>query len=247
MVTVDKRILVVDDEQIVRDSCERTLRDEGYVVRSVASGQEALLACRDEPFDVMLTDLRMPDMDGIEVIRAVAKEFPEVRVVMITGYPGRNSAEQAEALGIFEYLEKPLNPKRLSEVTAEALASPPRRMSPDFSMAMSDPALASPRGLSEVVAEESAMPEQQTRPQVADVPEEVSEVVTEPEAMVVTTAADEVEMSTAKMSTVKVIGLLAVAPIIGLAFVVFLPVIGYGMLLAVLGKSVATKLGLMQK
>ena len=240
MVAIDKRILVVDDEQIVRDRCERTLTDEGYVVRTVASGQEALLACRNEPFDVMLTDLRMPDMDGIEVVRAVAEEFPEVRVVMITGYPGRKTAEQAKTLGIFEYLEKPLNPRRLSEVTAEALASPPRQVSADFATAMSDPALGAPHGLSEAVAEELARPEPEMRLQSA----EVSEVATEsaPEAVVTIPSADDTEMSTAR-----VIGLLAVAPIIGVTFVVFLPVIGYGLLFAALGKGVATKLGLVRE
>lgn len=240
MVRIHKRILVVDDEKIVRDSCERTLTDEGYLVRTVASGREALLACRDEPIDLMLTDLRMPDMDGIEVIRAVADEFPEIRVVMITGYPGRKSAEQAEELGIFEYLEKPLSPRRLSEVTAQAMASPPRFTSPDFSLALSNPTLGLPRGLSEAVAEESARTEPRTRPQAAAVPETPPQA--EPEAVAPTGAAGD-----ADMSTVKVLGLLAVAPFIGLAFVVFLPVIGYGLLFAALGKGVATKLGLMRE
>lgn len=179
-------------------------------------------------------------MDGIEVIRAVADEFPEVRVVMITGYPGRKSAKQAEELGIFEYLEKPLSPRRLSEVTAQAMASPPRFTSPDFSLALSNPTLGLPRGLSEAVGEESARTEPRTRPQAAAVPETPPQA--EPEAVAPTGAAGDAEMS-----TVKVLGLLAVAPFIGLAFVVFLPVIGYGLLFAALGKGVATKLGLMRE
>lgn len=125
MVAVEKRILVVDDEEIVRESCKRVLTDAGYTVRTAANGRDALRVCRDEPFDAMLTDLRMPDMDGIEVIRAVTKEFPEVRVVVITGYPSRESAEQARRLGIFDYLEKPLSPMRLSAAAAAVLASPP--------------------------------------------------------------------------------------------------------------------------
>ena len=238
MVALDKRILVVDDEQIVRDSCARTLTDEGYDVRTVASGREALVACRDEqPFDVMLTDLRMPDMDGMDVVRAVADEFPKVRVVMITGYPGRKSAEQAQSLGIFEYLEKPLSPKRLSQVTADALASPPRTTSHDFSMALSNPALGLPRGLSEAVAEEASQPKKARKPEVLS--QSKLEVVAIP-------SASEAEESEDKMSTLKVVGLLAVAPIIGVTFVVFLPIIGYGLLFAALGKSVATKFGLMQ-
>jgi len=124
MVLPEKRVLVVDDEQIVRDSCERALTDAGYSVRTVGSGRDALTACRSERFDVMLTDLKMPEMDGLEIARAVRKEFPDVRVVIITGYPSRDSARRAESLGIFDYLEKPLSPERLSEATAEALARP---------------------------------------------------------------------------------------------------------------------------
>ena len=84
MVAVEKRILVVDDEEIVRESCRRVLTEAGYAVRTVANGRDALRMCRAEHFDVMLTDLRMADMDGIDVIRAVAQECPGVRVVVIT-------------------------------------------------------------------------------------------------------------------------------------------------------------------
>jgi DNA-binding NtrC family response regulator len=123
MVAVEKRILVVDDEEIVRESCRRVLTEAGYAVRTVANGREALNLCRAEQFDVMLTDLRMADMDGLEVIRAAAREFPGMRVVVITGYPSRESLQQAQELGVCEYVEKPLNPSRLNEVTATALSS----------------------------------------------------------------------------------------------------------------------------
>ncbi|MHC4401487.1 MAG: response regulator [Planctomycetota bacterium] len=119
------RVLIVDDEEIVRRSCKRALTEAGYAVRTVGSGGDAINACRAERFDLMLTDLRMPDMDGFEVIRRVTREFPEVRVVIITGYPSRESAERAEELGIFDYLEKPLSPARLSAATSEALSHPP--------------------------------------------------------------------------------------------------------------------------
>jgi DNA-binding NtrC family response regulator len=127
MVTAEKRILVVDDEQIVRDSCQRALTDAGYDVKTAASGCDALDACRVERFDLMLTDLKMPDMDGLEVIRAMAAEFPDVRVVVVTGYPSPESAETASKLGIFDYLEKPLSPERLSAATAAVLARPARK------------------------------------------------------------------------------------------------------------------------
>ena len=140
MVVTDKRILVVDDEEIVRDSCKRTLTEAGYDVRTVESGHDALKACRAEKFDVMLTDLKMPDMDGIEVIRSVTKEFPELRVVVITGYPSHDTANQAASLGISDYLEKPLSPQRLSEATAAALTRAPRHTATVFPSMATDAA-----------------------------------------------------------------------------------------------------------
>lgn len=130
MVVANKRVLVVDDESIVCESYRLALIDAGYDVRTVATGQEAIQACRSERFDVMLADLRMPDMDGMEVAKIVCREFPELRVLMITGYPSRESAEQAARLGISDYLQKPLSPERLSEATAAALARPQRIPAP---------------------------------------------------------------------------------------------------------------------
>lgn len=221
MVVVEKRVLVVDDEEIVRDSCERVLTDAGYVVRTVGSGRDALLACRDEPFDVMLTDLRMPDMDGLDVIRAVASEFPEVRVLVITGYPSRDSAQQAAKLGIFDYLEKPLSPGRLSTATAAALASPPRPSTAPFSDAA--PEMTETHGI------EAAEPEVAAE---ADVVETHELEETEPKVAAKT-----------DKSILRMLALLAVAPLLGLAYVVLLPFIGLGVLLVALGTGLAQKLG----
>jgi CheY-like chemotaxis protein len=152
MVVANKRVLVVDDETIVCESYKLALMDAGYDVRTVETGQEAIQACRAERFDVMLADLRMPDMDGMEVAKIVAKEFPELRMVMITGYPSRESAEQAARLGVSDYLQKPLSPERLSEATAAALARPRRAAAP--------PAAAAPVSWEPVKAEaERAEPE----------------------------------------------------------------------------------------
>ena len=71
MVVANKRVLVVDDETIVCESYKLALMDAGYDVRTVETGQEAIQACRAERFDVMLADLRMPDMPGLEVLDAV--------------------------------------------------------------------------------------------------------------------------------------------------------------------------------
>ncbi len=128
MVAALKRVLVVDDEEIVRESYKLALTDAGYEVRAVPNGREAIQACRNEHFDVMLADIRMPDMDGLEVSRVIAREFPDVRVIVITGYPSPESAARARKLGVSDYLQKPVAPDRLSAATAAALARPVERV-----------------------------------------------------------------------------------------------------------------------
>ena len=226
MVAIKKRILVVDDEAIVRESCKLALTDAGYAVSTVASGRDAIQACRAEPFDVMLADLRMPDMDGLEVARIVANEFPEVRVVIITGYPSKASAEQAANLGIFDYLEKPLNPDRLSEATAAVLASQPRPKTTDLRPA--EPAA-------------KAMPEAQSA--AADTEAAVADSVVAPEPEELQAA----QSAETDMGLVKGLALVAVAPLIGLAYVVLFPVVGFAVLFGVLGMGLAEKLGWARK
>jgi CheY-like chemotaxis protein len=126
--TGSKRVLVVDDEEIVRQSYKLALTDAGYDVSVAANGHDAIEACRTEHFDVMLADIRMPDMDGLEVAQIMAREFPDVRVIVITGYPSPESAARARQLGLSDYLQKPIAPDRLSAATAAALARPMERV-----------------------------------------------------------------------------------------------------------------------
>ncbi|MEK7332227.1 MAG: response regulator, partial [Nitrospirota bacterium] len=78
------RILVIDDEDIVRISCQRALEPEGYDVTAVKSGAAGLRLLENEAFDLVLTDLKMPDMDGIEVLRRVREGWPDTEVILIT-------------------------------------------------------------------------------------------------------------------------------------------------------------------
>lgn len=130
MVAAAKRVLVVDDEEIVRESYRLALTDAGYEVRTVPNGRDAVDACRKEHFDVLLADIRMPDMDGLEVSRVVVHEHPDLRVIVITGYPSPESAARARRLGVSDYLQKPVAPDRLSAATAAALAKPIERALP---------------------------------------------------------------------------------------------------------------------
>jgi DNA-binding NtrC family response regulator len=104
------KVLVVDDEEVVRRAYVRTLSSESCKVEEAWDGREALLAMEKQPFDVVLLDQRMPGMDGMAVLRTIKEKWPESEVIMITGYPGVESAKQAVALGAYDYLAKPVGP-----------------------------------------------------------------------------------------------------------------------------------------
>lgn len=117
------RILVVDDEDIVRTSCSRTLSPEGYEVRLAKNGVEGLKMASEEKFDLVLTDLKMPDMDGIEVLRIIKEKWPETAVIIVTGYQTVDTAVKAIKLGAYDYIEKPFTPDALISAVAEAMAN----------------------------------------------------------------------------------------------------------------------------
>ena len=83
------RILVVDDEPVVVKSCERILTPEGYAVESASNGNEAIGKLGKDSFDLVITDLKMPDIDGIELIRWIRNSRPDTGVVVITGFPSQ--------------------------------------------------------------------------------------------------------------------------------------------------------------
>ena len=117
------RILVVDDEDIVRTSCSRTLSPEGYDVRLAKNGAEGLKMASEERFDLVLTDLKMPDMDGIEVLRIIKEQWPETAVIIVTGYQTVDTAVKAIKLGAYDYIEKPFTPDALISAVREALTN----------------------------------------------------------------------------------------------------------------------------
>lgn len=103
-------VLVVDDEEVVRQSYVRALAGKHCSVAAVWNGEEALQVMELHPFDVVLLDQRMPEMDGMTVLKVIKEKWPESEVIMITGYPGVESAKQAVALGAYDYLAKPVGP-----------------------------------------------------------------------------------------------------------------------------------------
>ncbi len=115
------RILVVDDEEIILTSCERILSQEGHGITSATSGREALAILGKESYDLIITDIKMPEMDGIEFMRLVREKNPEIAIVVITGYPSQESIREALSLRIVDYLPKPFSPTLLLEVVQKAL------------------------------------------------------------------------------------------------------------------------------
>ncbi len=116
---MNKKILVIDDELIIRTSCERTLSPEGYEVWSAASGKEAIEFLEKESFGAILLDLKMPDMDGIEVLKIIMEKWSDTKVVIITGYSTVETAVQALRLGAFNHIEKPFTPDTLLAAVKE--------------------------------------------------------------------------------------------------------------------------------
>jgi DNA-binding NtrC family response regulator len=114
-------ILVVDDEEIVLRSCLRILGDAGYAVQAVPDSLAALRKIEESPYDIVVLDIMMPNIDGIEVLRRVKETHPDIDVIMITGLSQIDTAVRAMKLGAFDYLSKPFDPEELKLVVERAL------------------------------------------------------------------------------------------------------------------------------
>ncbi|MEW6665813.1 MAG: sigma-54 dependent transcriptional regulator [Thermodesulfobacteriota bacterium] len=107
------KILIVDDELIVRESLGGWLERDGHAVDKAASGEEALSRCRDVRYDILLVDIKMEGMSGLEVLKRVRESDPDVATVMITAYGSVPSAIEAMKNGAYDYLLKPFEPDEL--------------------------------------------------------------------------------------------------------------------------------------
>jgi DNA-binding NtrC family response regulator len=115
------KILVVDDELVICKSVQRILSPEGYEVETALSGQEALEKLGQESFDLVITDLKMPGMDGMELLAKIRERDPEMIIIMITGYSTVQTAVQAMKMGALDYIPKPFTPEELIVVVEKAL------------------------------------------------------------------------------------------------------------------------------
>ena len=114
-------ILLVDDDERLRNAAGKVLAAEGYRVVSAASGREALEILKQEAFALVVSDLRLPDLDGIALLKQARELLPEAEVVMITGHGSIEKAVEAMQLGAYDFLQKPLDSAALLKTVAKAL------------------------------------------------------------------------------------------------------------------------------
>ena len=116
----DASVLVVDDEQDIRDASERILSRVGYHVQKASRGDEALDILNKERVDILLLDLKMPGMDGLEVLERIRKQNTQIQVIVITGYATVETAIEAMKQGAYDFIPKPFEPDQLRIVVNRA-------------------------------------------------------------------------------------------------------------------------------
>lgn len=119
--TVAPRILVIDDEEIIRNLLTDVLSDAGHEVIALASPEEAMEKVKEMPFEVVITDLKMPGMDGIEVLRKIKKVDSDISVIVVTGYSTVETAVDAMREGAYDYINKPFNAEEIKIVVSKAI------------------------------------------------------------------------------------------------------------------------------
>jgi CheY-like chemotaxis protein len=115
-----RKILVVDDEITVCKSIRQAILSESYEVDMALSGEEALKKDREAAYDLIITDLMMPGISGLDLLRAVRDQRPAASVIMVTGYPTIKTAVESVKLGAFDYIPKPFTPNDLRGVVTRA-------------------------------------------------------------------------------------------------------------------------------
>ena len=115
------KILVLDDEKIVLDSVTRILDDENYRVETCRKGEHAVEKLKEGGFDILITDLKMPGMDGLQAMEAMLEIDPDLSVIMFTAYSTVDSAVKAMKLGAVDYIRKPFTPDQLTELVEKVM------------------------------------------------------------------------------------------------------------------------------
>lgn len=125
---ITNKILVVDDEEVVCNSIKKILTRKGYSVDNALDAESALKKLDNSAFDLVITDLMMPKTSGMELLQIIREHYPELDVIMITGYASIESAVKATKLGASSYLPKPFTPDELTEITEKVFADRNKRI-----------------------------------------------------------------------------------------------------------------------
>jgi len=115
------RILIVDDNDTIRKTLKAILEDEGYTVDLAATGQEAIQKTEENAYDIALLDIRLPDMEGVELLKLIKDNVPKTRKIMLTGYPSMQNAIAALNKDADAYLVKPVDVEKLLSTIKDQL------------------------------------------------------------------------------------------------------------------------------
>jgi DNA-binding NtrC family response regulator len=118
---ITEKILVVDDESTICDSVKKILSRKGYSVENTLNANDAIERIKKEKFDIVITDLMMPQVSGMELLELVKKYYPEIDVLVITGYATVDTAVKATKLGALDYIQKPFTPNELTDRIQKAI------------------------------------------------------------------------------------------------------------------------------
>jgi DNA-binding NtrC family response regulator len=115
------KVMVIDDEKIVGDMSKLSLEQEGYEVATFLNAEPALALLKEEKFDIVVTDLKMKGIDGMEVLKTVKDLYPRTQVIMITAFANLDSAIEAIRGDVFDFFPKPVKIKELKASIARAM------------------------------------------------------------------------------------------------------------------------------
>jgi DNA-binding NtrC family response regulator len=115
------RIIIVDDDENIRKTMKTILEDEGYFVDVAATGNEAIEMTQETAYNIALLDIRLPDMEGVELLKLIKENVPRTRKIMVTGYPSMQNAISALNKNADAYLIKPVDVEKLLNMVKEQL------------------------------------------------------------------------------------------------------------------------------
>jgi CheY-like chemotaxis protein len=236
--TALRKILVVDDDPVVGKSFNRVLgADKGYIVITTPNAAEALEKMREQEYDLVVTDIKMPGMDGVELAEQVRARKPWTPVVIVTGYGTTANEARAKAAGVSAFMRKPLTPEMIEESATHALLEP------------AVTALVAPQPIS--VSEPAAVQQHSVLERMRNIALFLAApfigllyAVMLPivgGAMLAWMGGKAIAKNANAMKRIKTVGWVLAAPFIGLAYAVLLPLVGAAMLLWVAGQALMAK------